>query len=254
MIEKIYYVYQHFRKDNHSCIYIGKGHGKRIKHNKRNLIHDQIMSDVGIEKAIYKDNLSEEEAYQIEHDLIHHYVFDLNYGIDIEGYRKNDSLHFLTNKAWGGKGLLGLERPDHSLKMTGENNPMYGVNVWEKYSEERTYEIKAKISQASSGKNNPMYGISPQERMTPATYKTWKNKVQSRLENQTRDSNPNSKAVSLYFKDGTHIQNFNCKLDCIEWFQKEGGLNLSQGTLYSYINNSIKNNSEIKNRYIVIKK
>ena len=40
----------------------------------------------------------------------------------------------------------------HSKRMTGEGNPMYGVDVWKTYTPERASEIAAKISDANRGR------------------------------------------------------------------------------------------------------
>jgi len=40
----------------------------------------------------------------------------------------------------------------------GEKNAMYGINLWDTYSEERTQDIKKRISNTVSGDKNPFYG------------------------------------------------------------------------------------------------
>lgn len=46
---------------------------------------------------IVDDNLTEDEAFNLEREIIHDYVFNKNYGIDIIGYRKYEDKHYLTN-------------------------------------------------------------------------------------------------------------------------------------------------------------
>lgn len=144
---------------------------------------------------IIADGLTQDEAYNLEREIIEDYVFNKGYGIDIVGYNnKRDESGHLTNQTFGGDGSYGMKHTDewciqHSEDMSGENNPMYGINVWDLYSEEKASEVREKLSQSSKGENNPMYGISPQERMDDETYKGWLKKQQNR--NRNGSNNPN---------------------------------------------------------------
>ena len=71
-----YYVYEHIRNDNNSCFYVGKGHGKRAYSKSRNEHHNRIARKCGMTVNIVKENLSEEEAFKLEHELICDYVFN----------------------------------------------------------------------------------------------------------------------------------------------------------------------------------
>ena len=142
---------------------------------------------------IIAENLTQEEAYNLEREIIMDYVFNKGYGIDIIGYNNKDELGHLTNQTFGGDGQFGSVHTEewchqHSLDMLGENNPMYGINLWDTYSEEKSNEIRVKLSKASSGENNPMYGISPKDRMSQETYDIWRIKQQI---NKIGDNNPN---------------------------------------------------------------
>lgn len=95
-----------------------------------------------MQAIIIKNGLSEEEAYIAERDLIRHYVFELGYGIDIDGYRGSDPEHRLSNHTFGGDGSFGMVHTEswklqHSMDMQGEKNPMYGINVWNRYDEKK---------------------------------------------------------------------------------------------------------------------
>ena len=201
-----YYVYEHIRLDNNKCFYVGKGHGKRVNYSCRNEHHDRIVNKVGMKTRIIADNLSEEQAYDLERKTINHYVFDLGYGIDIIGYNNNPNENgHLTNHTFGGDGSFGMVHSDewrkqHSLDMSGKKNPMYGVNLWETYSKEKKNKIKSNLSDSFSGDKNPMYGISPQERMDELTYTRWKQKTQEHLRNQCGENNPNYKNTTLHDK------------------------------------------------------
>ena len=200
-----YYVYEHIRNDNKTVFYIGKGHGKRAYQPKRNSHHDRIVKQCGFTVNIVKDGLSEKEAYEFERKLINDYVFNQGYGIDIEGLRKPNSIYQLTNQTLGGDGSCGMVHSEewceqHSKDMMGNKNPMYGVNVWESYDDDKRQQIKEIISQHSSGINNPMYGISPNERMNLDQYTIWKDKLVTRMKSQTGENNPNWHNDTLHNK------------------------------------------------------
>ena len=105
---RIYYVYEHIRLDKMEPFYIGKGKGERAYDLYRNDHHDAITDEYGHAVVIIADNLTEEEAYWLERDTIEDYVFNLGYGIDIEGHNDyNHVLPHLTNMDWGGIGGKG---------------------------------------------------------------------------------------------------------------------------------------------------
>jgi hypothetical protein len=199
---------------------------------------------------IVKDNLSEEEAYKLERDIILHYVFDLNYGIDIYGYRKYEENKFLTNHTFGGDGSFGMVHSDkwkeqHSKDMTGYKNPMYGVNLWNTYSTEKANEIKEKISVSSSGQNNPMFNVSPKERMNKEKYNEWYEKTSSRLKSQTGAKNPNSKKVYMY-KNDEFIMEFLYIGECCQWLKDTFEIKSKMATIRDVLMKHIKKDTEYK--------
>ena len=138
-----FYVYAHIRLDNNTCFYIGKGKGDRKDIPTRNIHHDRISERYGHKVVIIKNNLTEEEAFELERDTIKYYVFDLGYGIDIEGYKDYDhELPHLTNCTWGGEGVSGI-------------SPW---NKGKKGAYHHSDETKRKISEARKDKSNPLYG------------------------------------------------------------------------------------------------
>lgn len=151
-----YYVYEHIRLDNNTCFYVGKGHGKRAYVKKRNPHHDRIAEKHGMKVEIIANDLTEDEAYEIERETIKKYVFEEGYGIDIEGFRKDDDSPCLTNSTFGGDGSCDMVHSkewceQHSNDMKGAKNPMYGINNYERYSDEKARGIKDKLSEAFSG-------------------------------------------------------------------------------------------------------
>ena len=132
MANNDYYVYEHIRNDTGKCFYVGKGHGKRAYQKSRNEHHDRVTNKTSFTIKIIKDNLTEEEAYKLEREVIEDYVFNKKYGIDIIGYNNNkDENGHLTNHSFGGDGSYGMIHSEewkhqHSKDMVGEKNPMYG--------------------------------------------------------------------------------------------------------------------------------
>ena len=280
-----YYVYEHVRPDNNTCFYVGKGRGKRCYQASRNEHHDRIVSKVGMIVNIVKDNLTEKEAYVYERELIIHYVFDLGYGIDIIGYNNNlNENGHLTNHTFGGDGSFGLVHSDewklqHSKDMSGENNPMYGVNLWDTYSDDKKIQIKEKLSLLNTGEKNPMYGISPKERMDDVTYKNWLETNRIRLKAQVGKNNPNygndtlrkklndnpelrlqyyprkgktngrAKEIFVYDKDMNFIGRFDYIGECCEWIREYFLIDSKVNSIRGSITQSIKTNKPYRNMY-----
>lgn len=243
-----FYVYEHIRLDNNTCFYVGKGRGKRYKNKSRNEHHDRIVNKYGMRAIIIKDKLTEEEAYLLERQLIQYYVFDLGYGIDIQGFRNYDNGKYLTNHTFGGNGSFGMIHSEewktqHSKDMTGDKNPMYGVNVWDTYSEDKANKIREKISIASTGENNPMFNVSPKERMSEEKYNKWYEKTSNRLKSQTGAKNPNSKKVYMY-KNNEFIMEFSYIGECCQWLKDAFEIESKIDTIRSILMTHVKNNTE----------
>ena len=176
-----FYVYAHIRLDKMETFYIGKGKGERAYDLERNDHHDNISNMCGHAVIIIEDNLTEDEAYWLERDTIEDYVFNLGYGINIEGHNDYDhELPHLTNMNWGGRGVTsGIHHSEEAkMKMSeskkGKNNSMYGKHHSEEtkknmseskkgknhpfYGKHHSDETKKNMSESKKGKNNPMYG------------------------------------------------------------------------------------------------
>lgn len=277
METKDYYVYERIRLDNMSCFYVGKGRGRRYKTLSRNEHHDRIAKKHGYKTVIVEANLSEQEAFNLEKERIHYYVFQLNYGIDIDGYRKNDCDYSLTNQTFGGDGASGIKHTDewkleHSKNMSGVKNPMFGVNMFANLSVEKQEELRSIWSKRYSGKNNPMYGISPQERMSPEKYENWLKKLKNRnwygennpnfgnktLHNKVKDDpelrlqyysrpkeqNGRAKEMYVYDCDGNFVNHFDYIGACSEWFKDFLKLKSSPTSIRQSIITSITNNKK----------
>ena len=178
-----FYVYEHIRLDNMTCFYVGKGKGERAYDLERNDHHDRISNMHGHAVLIIKDNLTEEEAFELERDTIEDYVFNLGYGIDIKGYKNRENNEFLTNMTFGGEGSSGhkfseetKEKQSNSQKERWKNTSnerkeelrnIFSKNVkkyWDNVDKEAKKERSKHVSETriknetAKGKNNPMYG------------------------------------------------------------------------------------------------
>lgn len=225
---------------------MGKGRKKRAFSTKRNEHHNRIVNKVGMYVNILYDNLTEEEAYKLEHETIIDYVFNKGYGIDIIGYnnRPEEPGH-LTNHTFGGDGNIGLVHSkewciQHSEMMRGENNPAYGVNYWKMKSPEEVRLLKDKMSKAFSGENNPMYDVTPKERMSDEKYQEWLFKTKNRLSKQTGKDNPNAKKISIYDKDKKYLLTTDTISEACLWIKKQCNLKSKISGMISCISRAAK--------------
>jgi NUMOD3 motif len=215
-----YYVYQYIDPITKLPFYIGKGSGDRMyrhlqetKENTENRKKYAVIKGLqnkGYEPIIDKiaDNLTEEEAYNLEAELIEKY-----------GRRDLDEGGILTN-------ICTDNRPPH---FTGENHPMFGKSISEKtrqkhiklrdrtrgktyeeiYGAERALEIRAKLAQ--TGENNPFYGKKHNKESRVKMSAARKGKPSTRLGSKQNDearlkiqmNNPNRR--SIHTPDGIFL-------------------------------------------------
>ena len=186
---RVYYVYEHIRLDKMEPFYIGKGKGERAYDLYRNDHHDAITDEYGHAVVIIADNLTEEEAFELERDTIEDYIFNLGYGIDIKGYDDYDhELPHLTNMTFGGEGPSGIspwnkgkkglfhhseeakqrisesekgrKRSEETKQRMSESHK--GKVAWNKGKKgiyHHSDETKLIMSESRNGEKNPMYGL-----------------------------------------------------------------------------------------------
>lgn len=234
---------------------MGKGRKKRAYNTRRNEHHDRIVNKVGMRVNILYDNLSEEEAYRLEHETVMDYVFNKGYGIDIIGYnnRQNEPGH-LTNHTFGGDGSVGMVHSkewciQHSEAMKGEKNPAYGINYWELKTPEEVAELKQRYSITSSGANNAMFGVSPKERMSDEKYQQWLAKTKNRLSHQTGKENPNAKRVHIYDQNKNYILTTDTIMDACAWIKEQCKLSIKISSMISCISRAAKKQKLYHNYY-----
>ena len=152
-----FYVYIYWRLDTNEPFYIGKGHGNRWKDTSdRNDHFNNILNKISVAVEIFEDNLTEEQALDIECWLINELVFKYGFSIDIPNNRGYSNYCNLVNQTWGGEGSS-------------------GCNHWERKTEEEIVKWKDKIRDGKIGKNNPMFGKSPRDFMTE---EDWNKKIE----------------------------------------------------------------------------
>ena len=167
--DRRFYVYEHIRKDNNTCFYVGKGTGNRAYNLDRGNFHNGVCKEYGCRVKIIKDGLTEEEAFKLETERIEDYVITFGYGIPIDGYR-DFSNNYLTNFTWGGEGASGYKFSEESKRKIGEKNKV--KNKGKKHSEQTKQIISEKVSGEKNGmfgkkgEKNPMYGKNPFESKT----------------------------------------------------------------------------------------
>lgn len=146
MKEKNKLLYVHKRMDNGEIFYVGIGNLRRpyVKY-KRSSWWKNIVKIYGYEVEIIKENLSWEEACELEK----FYIKKIG--------REDLGLGSLINMSDGGDGLSNPSdewKKNNSKRNTGENNPNYGkTGYWNgKKKNAWTEEMKKKLSDKMKGK------------------------------------------------------------------------------------------------------
>lgn len=185
-MERKFYVYVWIREDNNSVFYVGKGNGKRARNTSmRNQHFKRIMAKTSCHYEIICENLTEDEAFELEIQTIKYYL-DLGYGIDIRGYEKT-SEYYLVNSTLGGDGTSGYKHEEGAK--SGEKNSFYGKTHTEETREKirqqhlgthASEETKQKFSEMRKGENNPMYGKRGENSPIYGTHRTEEEKMKQR--------------------------------------------------------------------------
>ena len=150
-----YYVYVWVREDYNTIFYIGKGkdtkYRSRAETIKNNKHFQRIYNSVPTHYEIIYKELTEDEALKLEKEIIHYYVYDLGYSIQVPSYDgKEIKGRHLTNCTWGGEGVSGYRHTEEEKRkcaLTGEQNGNYGKKgeLHQCYGVPKTEKHKEKI-------------------------------------------------------------------------------------------------------------
>ncbi len=150
-----YYVYEYYVVPTGEVFYVGKGSGQRYKAlSKRNKFFRDFYRTHECAVRIVKDNMSEEEAYREEYNLIQWY--------------KHNTKYRLTNQTDGGSGSPGLPHTEQSKQLASQRckerwlDQDFRQNMLKIRSDPngpyKSQEFRDKISEIVGGENNPNYG------------------------------------------------------------------------------------------------
>lgn len=162
-----FYVYFYLRKDNNDVFYIGKGKDRRMERVYGHNLHcKRIAEKYGVKFIKVAENLSEEDAYIKEKELIKHYIYDLGYSADIEGHTNKENPHYLSNQDYGGLGCMsGIPKSKEQKQKI--RNSLMGHSVSDESKQKISQSLTGKKQSAETiekrtknlrGKNNPKYG------------------------------------------------------------------------------------------------
>ena len=258
-MDKIYYVYAYVRLDTNTFFYIGKGKNDRylrLDNRKQHFLN--IYNKVPCVVEILYNNLTEDEAFQLEVDTIYELVFEEGYSIDIKGFEKNSNGYHLVNCTWGGEGTSGLilkqspetiakrvakntgkkrtEEQKNNLKMARRKRLQEHPEELEKLKTCRigfktSEETKKKLSDAHKGKKQTQEHIEAKirgrEKMTEEQIAQWKYK--------------------LSFSTGTHIKCVELNMEfpslnyTIKYIKENYNILFNTHTLQNCLNKKWKN-------------
>jgi hypothetical protein len=133
----IFYVYLHRKKSDDKIFYVGKGKGNRYRSKSgRNLHWKNTVKKYGYYSNIIQDSLSEIDSLELEEFLINLIGLENLCNKNYFNGGKSGFKHTLESKekmSKAKKGHIpwnkGIKCNDSSLRMQGENNPMYGKKV-----------------------------------------------------------------------------------------------------------------------------
>ena len=145
---RLYYVYEWYIIETNEVFYVGKGTGKRCYYTNRNKMFKDFYNTHNCDVRKVKDDLTEAEAFALEHFLILYYKERTNCritnqntgGLSMTGYFQMTETRRKANEARRGISVN-----------AGETNGMYGRNWKENKTEEEIREIGNKISNSLKG-------------------------------------------------------------------------------------------------------
>lgn len=182
-MENKFYIYAHYRKTTGEIFYIGKGFGKRAwdRGKKRTLHWHNVVKKNGYTISILHDNLTENEAFTLEKELIKY-------------YGRNDlGLGPLVNMTDGGEGASGIVVSQETKEK--QSLAKKGVLPWN-YKKKGVYSQKSKEKIRIAGlvrASQPDY-VNPMLNKNH-TEETIQKQRECKIGKYDNENNPNSKIV-----------------------------------------------------------
>ena len=190
----IYYVYIYYRLDTNEPFYVGKGKENRWKDFRDRSNHFMnIINKHPVVCEIVKSNLTENEAFYWEEEIIRQLVFEHGFSIEIPKNNSNNHYSHLINRSWGGEGNSRPCKEEtkkkignaNKGKLAGENHPRYNSNL--------PKEIKNKISKTQSERFQN--GVTPSFKGKHHTKESNEKNRQAHLGKGIGKENGNAKSV-----------------------------------------------------------
>ena len=196
MEDRSFYVYAHYRLDTMEPFYIGKGKGNRKDTLNRNPIHDNISKKHGHAVVVLFDNLTEEESFFYEREVIEYLVFNEGYEIPCKNCGEfTKEFSYLTNFTFGGEGVAGSNRfedPEERQKISEMQK-----NVWKNPERRKIQKEKISVIQKKAWKNPERRKI--QKEISSITQnKRWQDPKERKKQSEKILGEKNGKARSVY--------------------------------------------------------
>lgn len=206
--DKVFYVYEWIRLDTNEPFYVGKGKGDRWRCKQRSEWFLRIMKKTDVAVCIIADELTEQEAFEVEAYCIWYYRDVLGYelvnftdgGEGMSGYKHSEESKLLMSAAKKGKpspfkgrhlseetkakisrALIGRVSPNKGKKLSQEHKNALKINHKGMSGKKHSYETRLKISEARKGWNpseetrekmrNNCIRLESHKRLTPFKFK-----------------------------------------------------------------------------------
>ena len=210
MEDRSFYVYAHYRLDTMEPFYIGKGKEERANKLNRNSLHDNVSKKHGHAVVILYDNLTEEEAFFYEREVIEDLVFNEGYEIYCNNIEVTNKYSYLTNFTFGGEGTTGHNpwdnKTEEEIKEIKKKISKTVKETFDNMNEEEKEEISKKISEANKKRYEDTKNREKTSKATkialnkPEVKEKISNAVKKRYENP-KNREKQSEAIKKHYED-----------------------------------------------------
>ena len=285
-MENIYYVYGYIRLDTNTYFYIGKGkknRASRLDNRKPHFVN--ILNKTNVCYEILYENLTEDEAFELERDTIEQLVFEEGYSIDVPNYEcdKNKYAH-LVNLTWGGDGTngysvkqspstianrvaknTGKKRSDKQkenilkgLKAYWEENPNHFNDIAMKRKENsdkwHSDETIEKIRQKAIGRERSSESVIKMLNTINNKSSEEKEKINKMRSDSVKNTKRKKSSLRLKIlnKNKEIVKEFTTVMECAEWLVEVSVCRTVNGARDT-INTKCNKDVLYKNKYYIIK-